>query len=115
MRDAYTVDNGDESGAMKFLSIYSPPPLDPDVDIETINADHLKERARFQFSWDQWNVGSLHMWDPVAIYTVNMKPLLVHRVKVDGPKLNLGLAYRYDQFRDWTKYEEKGEIKVIFC
>ena len=67
MRDAYTVDKGDESEAMKFVSIFSP---QDDVNIETINADHLTQRARFQFSWDQFNVGSFHLSNPVAVYTV---------------------------------------------
>ena len=42
-----------------------------------------------------------------------MKVMLVRRVKVVRGTLNLGLAYRYDEFRDWTKYEEEGELKVM--
>ena len=108
MWDAYTIHNGDTTNSLKFVSILSA----QEVNNDEINEQHLNMRERFEFSWNRLNVGAFSQHTPVAVYTVRMKLLLVHRVKIDGLQLNVGLAYRYDDLRKWSMYEENGELKV---
>ena len=108
MWNAYTIHNGDKRKSMKFVSVYSP----EEINIPDVNWKNMEKRERYEFSWNRIDVGAFSLRNPVAVYTVRMKLLLVHRVKVDGLKLNVGLAYRYDDVRKWSMYEENGQLKV---